>query len=116
MKRVTVPKVEAIPEIADYYCDFTGQKFRHGPHATLELKCGYPTERDMLVYRFDLSEEALAEVALFLRSRIYPRKLVEHSLLRSFDDTAEEINEREFAEDGIGDEILKLFPRPEYKK
>ncbi len=111
MKRILTPKVEQ-PEVAIYTCDFIGKEMPHGPAVTVEVRCGYGSKRDMISYRLDLCDDALDDLMAFVRSRMYPRKVSEASVERSFDGESLRANATEFLEDQMGEDVLAMYPNP----
>lgn len=67
MKKVLQAAVPAVPEVAEYYCDFHPER---RAYAQLKITGGYGSDIDMQTYAFDLSDNAVQEVLAFIRDRI----------------------------------------------
>ncbi len=74
MKRILRP-AKTVPEKAEYVCDFSGKKLGDSFAASVEIWCGYPSNRDGIVYHLHLSDDALNDLMAYLRLRLQPRKI-----------------------------------------
>ncbi len=74
MKRTLQP-AKTVTEKAEYYCDFSGKKLGDWFAAHVEIWCGYPSNRDGVVYHLHLSDDALDELMAYLRLRLLPRNV-----------------------------------------
>lgn len=67
MHKIITP---AVPEIAEYICDFTGKKLKNWPAATLIMDFGYGSEKDGASFQLDLSDEAAQEILDLIKSKL----------------------------------------------
>lgn len=79
MKHI-IHEAQSIPEVAEWTDDFDGSKFdSFGPSATITIRCGYGSKRDLHIYEFHLGDESLDKLMVFIKKNLtLGDKVVKH--------------------------------------